>query len=56
MDWLESFADVNLTFIYISNGNDEALNFYLSRGFTYSHDVFGGFIKAVYKFTRKPSQ
>ncbi|MBO9596989.1 MAG: GNAT family N-acetyltransferase [Cohnella sp.] len=54
MDWLENFPNVDLVFIYISNGNDEALNFYLSRGFTYSHDVFGGFIKAVYKFTRKP--
>lgn len=49
MEWLESFEDVDLIFIYISNGNEAALNFYLSRGFTYSHDVFGGFIKAVYK-------
>lgn len=50
MEWLESFPDVDLIFIYVSNGNDTALNFYLNRGFTYSHDVFGGFIKAVYKF------
>ena len=50
MEWLESFEDVDLIMIYVSNGNDDALNFYLSRGFTYSHDVFGGFIKAVYKF------
>ncbi|KEO84477.1 GNAT family N-acetyltransferase [Tumebacillus flagellatus] len=49
IDWLESHADVDLIFIYISNGNDAALNFYLNRGFTYSHEVFGGFIKAVYK-------
>lgn len=49
MAWLESFADVDLIFVYVSNGNDAALHFYLSRGFTYSHDVFGGFIKAVYK-------
>ncbi|WP_246042055.1 GNAT family N-acetyltransferase [Cohnella pontilimi] len=49
MEWLESFPDVDLVFIYISNGNDAALNFYLSRGFTFSHDVFGDFIKAVYK-------
>ncbi|AFD07947.1 GNAT family N-acetyltransferase [Solitalea canadensis] len=49
MEWLESFSDVNLIFIYISNGNDAALSFYLNRGFTFSHDVFGGFIKAVYK-------
>ncbi|MBP3964608.1 GNAT family N-acetyltransferase [Paenibacillus lignilyticus] len=53
IDWLESSPNVDIIFIYVSNGNDAALNFYLSRGFTYSHEVFGGFIKAVYKFTRK---
>lgn len=52
MEWLESFSDVNLIFVYISNGNDAALQFYLNRGFTFSHDVFGGFIKAVYKQKR----
>ncbi|KIL35028.1 GCN5 family acetyltransferase [Cohnella kolymensis] len=52
MEWLESFPDVDLIFIYVSNGNDAALNFYLSRGFTFSHDVFGGFIKAIYKFKK----
>ena len=49
MEWLESFDDVSLIFIYISNGNDDAYHFYLKHGFTYSHDVFGQFIKAVYK-------
>ncbi|REE83954.1 acetyltransferase (GNAT) family protein [Paenibacillus taihuensis] len=49
MEWLESFEDVDLIMIYISNGNEAALDFYLSRGFTFSHEVFGGFIKAVYK-------
>ena len=49
MEWLESFSDVNLTFVYISNGNDAALRFYLKHGFTFSHDVFGGFIQAAYK-------
>ena len=48
MDWLKSFSDVNLIFVFISNGNDRALDFYLKRGFTFSHDVFGGFIKAAY--------
>lgn len=52
MEWLESFQDVDLIFIYVSNGNDAALKFYLSRGFTFSHDVWGGFIKAVYKFKK----
>lgn len=49
IQWLESFADVSVTFVYISNGNDAALNFYLNHGFTFSHSVFGGFINAVYK-------
>ncbi len=53
MEWLESFPDVDTIFIYISNGNDEAYDFYIKHGFSYSHDVLGGFIKAVVK-TRNP--
>ena len=53
MEWLESFEDVPVIFIYISNGNDEALDFYLKRGFTISHEVFGGFITAVYAFVSR---
>lgn len=49
MEWLESFPDAGLTFVYISNGNDAALEFYLRHGFTFSHDVFNGFIKGAYK-------
>ena len=49
MEWLESFDDVDLTFVFISNGNDNALKFYQKNGFTYSHEVFGGFIHAAYK-------
>ena len=48
LSWLMSFPDVNLTFVYISNGNHAALDFYLKHGFTFSHDVFGGFIQAAY--------
>lgn len=48
MEWLASFPDVNLAFVYISNGNDAALRFYLDHGYTFSHDVFGGFIQAAY--------
>lgn len=51
-EWLAGFSDVELVFIYVSNGNDAALNFYLKQGFAYSHDVFGGFIKAVYKYNK----
>ena len=47
MEWLESFPDMELIYIFISNGNDEAMDFYLKHGFSYSHDVLGGFITAV---------
>ena len=46
--WLKGFPDVELIFVFISNGNDAALDFYLKQGFMLSHDVFGGFIKAAY--------
>ena len=46
--WLMGFPDCDLAFVYISNGNEAALNFYLNHGFTFSHNVFGGFIKAAY--------
>ena len=48
MKWLGSFPDCNLTFVYTSNGNDSAYDFYIHKGFTFSHEVFGGFIKAAY--------
>jgi GNAT superfamily N-acetyltransferase len=47
MDWLGSFTDVGLIYVFVSNGNDEAYDFYIKRGFAYSHDVLGGFIKAA---------
>ena len=49
MEWFEGLPEIDLVFIYISNGNDAAFDFYLKKGFTYSHEVFDGFIKAVYR-------
>jgi len=49
IEWLENHPDATDIFIYVSNGNDSALRFYLDRGFKYSHEVFGGFIHAVYR-------
>ena len=49
MEWFRSLGSIDLVFTYISNGNDAAMNFYLKHGFVYSHDVFGGFIKAAYR-------
>jgi len=49
MNWLESFTDVNTRFVFVSNGNEEALKFYLDYGIIFNHDVFAGFIQATYK-------
>ncbi|MCL1892866.1 MAG: GNAT family N-acetyltransferase [Holophagaceae bacterium] len=49
MEWFSTFSDINLVFVYISNGNDSAINFYKKYGFSNSHEVFGGFIHALYK-------
>lgn len=48
MEWIKSFPDTKLAYVFISNGNEDAYNFYIDKGFTYGHDVFGGFIKAAY--------
>ena len=51
MEWIEGdhegISRVPMTFVYISNGNDAALRFYLERGFVVSHDVYNGFIAAA---------
>lgn len=47
--WLESFEDTKLTLVFISNGNNAALDFYLKNNFKFSHSVFDGFISATFK-------
>lgn len=47
LEWLDGFDDVDLVYVFISNGNDSAYDFYIRHGFAYSHDVLGGFIRAV---------
>ncbi|MDQ0340917.1 GNAT superfamily N-acetyltransferase [Caldalkalibacillus uzonensis] len=37
MDWLNSFQSIRDIFNFVSNGNDDALKFYLSKGFKISH-------------------
>jgi GNAT superfamily N-acetyltransferase len=44
MSWLHSFDDIQDIFIFVSNGNNHALNFYLNKGFKYSHEILEGFI------------
>ncbi|HYK72988.1 MAG TPA: GNAT family N-acetyltransferase [Pseudoneobacillus sp.] len=47
MDWLKQFDEVEDYFIYVSNGNDDALEFYKRKGFPVSHDILDGFITVL---------
>lgn len=44
MEWLDQFNDVEDRFIFVSNGNDDALEFYKQKGFVVSHKILNGFI------------
>ncbi|WP_163100411.1 GNAT family N-acetyltransferase [Peribacillus alkalitolerans] len=47
MEWLKQFDEVEDYFIYVSNGNDDALEFYKRKGFFVSHDILDGFITVL---------
>lgn len=47
MEWLNTFDDIEDYFIYVSNGNENALEFYKRKGFTVSHDILEGFITVL---------
>ncbi len=47
MSWLKHFDDVEDYFIFVSNGNTDALEFYKRKGFTVSHDIVDGFITVL---------
>lgn len=47
MKWLNQFDGVENYFIYVSNGNDDALEFYRSKGFLVSHKILDGFITVL---------
>jgi len=47
MDWLKQFEDIEDYFIYVSNGNDNALEFYKRKGFSVSHEILDGFITVL---------
>ncbi len=49
MRWLRSVPEIKYIFVYISNGNENVIDFYKSYGFEYSHEVFGRFIIAYYQ-------
>lgn len=47
MDWLSSFKSISDVFIFVSNGNNNALKFYQSKGFKISHQILDGFITVL---------
>ncbi|MGG1572077.1 GNAT family N-acetyltransferase [Fictibacillus sp. NRS-1165] len=47
MDWIRQFDDVEDYFIFVSNGNTNALEFYKRKGFKVSHDILDGFITVL---------
>lgn len=47
VDWLNSFEAIKDLFIFVSNGNDNALRFYLAKGFKESHRILDGFITVL---------
>lgn len=47
MAWLKSFDQVKDLFIFVSNGNDNALRFYQNKGFRISHQILDGFITVL---------
>jgi GNAT superfamily N-acetyltransferase len=47
MEWLKQFDDVEDYFIFVSNGNNEALEFYKRKGFNISHQILDGFITVL---------
>lgn len=47
MDWFSSLDEIEDIFIFVSNGNDNALEFYLDKGFDVSHQILDGFITVL---------
>ena len=47
MKWLKQFDDIEDYFIFVSNGNSDALAFYKRKGFVVSHDILDGFITVL---------
>jgi ribosomal protein S18 acetylase RimI-like enzyme len=47
MKWLMQFDEVDDYFIFVSNGNENAMEFYKRKGFNVSHDILEGFITVL---------
>jgi GNAT superfamily N-acetyltransferase len=47
MEWLKTFDDIDDYFVFVSNGNEAALQFYQHKGFIVSHEILDGFITVL---------
>jgi GNAT superfamily N-acetyltransferase len=47
MAWLKQFDEVEDYFVFVSNGNNDALEFYQRKGFSVSHEILDGFITVL---------
>lgn len=47
IEWLNRYEDVEDYFVFVSNGNENALEFYKRKGFAESHDILDGFITVL---------
>lgn len=47
LEWLTHFDDVEDYFIFVSDGNNDALEFYKRKGFIFSHKILDGFITVL---------
>jgi ribosomal protein S18 acetylase RimI-like enzyme len=48
-EWMNSFDDIEDIFIFVSDGNNLALEFYKKRGYIISHEILNGFITILRK-------
>jgi hypothetical protein len=46
---MKSIIGITGIYVYVSNGNEQVVDFYKKFGFQYSHNVLGGFITAYYQ-------
>jgi len=53
MEWLNRFDDVEDLFIFVSNGNEFALEYYQKKGFSVSHEILDGFITILRSRSRR---
>lgn len=47
IEWLNQFDEVEDYFIFVSNGNNDALEFYNRKGFVFDHEILDGFITVL---------